>query len=31
MVDDLYGSSEHQQFRRTVRKFVQDEIVPRAR
>jgi citronellyl-CoA dehydrogenase len=31
MVDDLYGSAEHQLFRRTVRKFVQDEIVPRAR
>src|SRR5262245_53533471 len=31
MADDLYGSAEHELFRRTVRKFVQDEIVPRAR
>jgi hypothetical protein len=31
MVDDLYGSPEHQLFRRTVRKFVQDQPVPRAR
>jgi citronellyl-CoA dehydrogenase len=31
MVDDLYGSAEHQLFRRTVRKFVQEELVPRAR
>src|SRR5262245_20749642 len=31
MVDDLYGSAEHQLFRRTVRKFVQDELRPRAR
>jgi citronellyl-CoA dehydrogenase len=31
MVDDLYGSAEHTLFRRTVRKFVQEEIVPRAR
>jgi len=31
MADDLYGSSEHQLFRRTVRKFVQEELVPRAR
>jgi citronellyl-CoA dehydrogenase len=31
MSDDLYGSPEHQLFRRTVRKFVQEELVPRAR
>jgi len=31
MADDLYGSPEHQRFRRTVRKFVQDQLVPRAR
>jgi citronellyl-CoA dehydrogenase len=31
MADDLYGSPEHQLFRRTVRKFVQEELVPRAR
>jgi citronellyl-CoA dehydrogenase len=31
MSDDLYGSAEHQLFRRTVRKFVQEELVPRAR
>ena len=31
MVDDLYGSDEHQLFRRTVRKFVQEELAPRAR
>jgi citronellyl-CoA dehydrogenase len=31
MADDLYGSAEHQLFRRTVRKFVQEELVPRAR
>jgi len=31
MADDLYGSPEHQLFRQTVRKFVQDELVPRAR
>ena len=31
MADDLYGSTEHQLFRRTVRKFVQEELVPRAR
>jgi citronellyl-CoA dehydrogenase len=31
MADDLYGSSEQQLFRRTVRKFVQEELVPRAR
>jgi citronellyl-CoA dehydrogenase len=31
MVDDLYGSAEHQLFRQTVRKFVQEELVPRAR
>jgi citronellyl-CoA dehydrogenase len=31
MADDLYGTPEHQLFRRTVRKFVQEELVPRAR
>jgi citronellyl-CoA dehydrogenase len=31
MVDDLYGSAEHQLFRRTVRKFVKEQLVPRAR
>ena len=31
MGDDLYGTPEHQLFRRTVRKFVQEELVPRAR
>jgi len=29
--DDIYGSSEHVAFRETVRKFVQTELVPRAR
>src|SRR6059036_1837095 len=29
--DDIYGSTEHQAFRETVRKFVQSELVPRAR
>ena len=29
--DDIYGSSEHQAFRAVVRKFVQTELVPRAR
>ncbi len=28
---DLFGSPEHQLFRRTVRKFVQEELKPRAR
>ena len=31
MEGDLYGSPEHQLFRRTVRKFVQEELKPRAR
>jgi citronellyl-CoA dehydrogenase len=31
MADDLYGSPEHALFRQTVRKFVQEELVPRAR
>jgi len=31
MANDLYGSPEHQLFRRTVRRFVQEELVPRAR
>jgi citronellyl-CoA dehydrogenase len=31
MAGDLYGSPEHQLFRRTVRKFVQEELKPRAR
>ena len=29
--EDIYGSPEHQAFRETVRKFVQSELVPRAR
>ncbi|HVO24946.1 MAG TPA: acyl-CoA dehydrogenase family protein [Candidatus Margulisiibacteriota bacterium] len=29
--EDIYGSREHQAFRETVRKFVQTELVPRAR
>src|SRR2546428_10760085 len=29
--DDIYGSAEHRAFRETVRKFVQAELVPRAR
>ena len=29
--DDIYGSAEHQAFRDTVRRFVQTELVPRAR
>ncbi len=28
---DLFGSPEHELFRKTVRKFVQEEMVPRAR
>ncbi len=31
MTDSLYGSPEHQEFRRTVRKFVENELAPRAR
>src|SRR5262245_38438510 len=31
MDDDVYGTPEHQQFRAVVRKFVQTELVPRAR
>jgi len=31
MSTDLYGTPEHRLFRQTVRKFVQDELVPRAR
>jgi citronellyl-CoA dehydrogenase len=31
MSDALYGSDEHRLFRATVRKFVQEELVPRAR
>jgi citronellyl-CoA dehydrogenase len=31
MADDLYGSPEHRLFRETARKFVQEELVPRAR
>jgi citronellyl-CoA dehydrogenase len=31
MAGDLYGSPEHQLFRRMVRKFVQEELKPRAR
>lgn len=29
--EDIYGSPEHQAFRETVRKFVQNELAPRAR
>ncbi|HXH83556.1 MAG TPA: acyl-CoA dehydrogenase family protein [Candidatus Tectomicrobia bacterium] len=29
--EDIYGSPEHQQFRATVRRFVQTELAPRAR
>ena len=29
--EDVYGSPEHQAFRTTVRKFVQNELAPRAR
>ena len=29
--DDIYGSPEHRAFRETVRRFVQTELVPRAR
>ena len=29
--EDIYGSPEHKAFRETVRKFVQTELVPRAR
>jgi citronellyl-CoA dehydrogenase len=29
--EDIYGSREHQVFRETVRKFIQSELVPRAR
>ncbi|MCK6554382.1 acyl-CoA dehydrogenase family protein [Candidatus Binatia bacterium] len=29
--EDVYGTSEHNAFRETVRKFVQTELVPRAR
>jgi citronellyl-CoA dehydrogenase len=31
MASDLYGSPEHVLFRQTVRKFVQERLVPRAR
>jgi len=31
MAADLYDSSEHQQFRATVRRFVEEELAPRAR
>jgi citronellyl-CoA dehydrogenase len=31
MADDLYGTPEHEMFRASVRRFVQDELVPRAR
>ncbi|HWP66109.1 MAG TPA: acyl-CoA dehydrogenase family protein [Candidatus Limnocylindria bacterium] len=31
MASDLYGSPEHQLFRQTVRKFVQEHLLPRAR
>jgi citronellyl-CoA dehydrogenase len=31
LIDDLYGTPEHRQFRDSVRGFVQKELVPRAR
>ncbi|MFQ5417823.1 MAG: acyl-CoA dehydrogenase family protein [Myxococcota bacterium] len=31
MADDLYGTPEHELFRETVRKFVEEELRPRAR
>jgi citronellyl-CoA dehydrogenase len=31
MASDLYATPEHEAFRRAVRKFVQEELVPRAR
>lgn len=31
MAEDLYASAEHEIFRATVRKFVQEELAPRAR
>src|ERR1700675_1858225 len=31
MADDIYNTPEHELFRQTVRKFVQDELAPRAR
>ena len=31
MADDLYGTPEHQAFRDMARKFVDEELAPRAR
>ncbi len=31
MADDIYSTPEHELFRQTVRKFVQEELAPRAR
>ena len=31
MSEDLFPTPEHQMFRETVRKFVEDELAPRAR
>ncbi len=31
MADDIYNTPEHELFRQTVRKFVQEELAPRAR
>ncbi|MGH7822423.1 MAG: acyl-CoA dehydrogenase family protein, partial [Candidatus Binatia bacterium] len=31
MPDDLFATPEHEIFRRTVRKFVEEELAPRAR
>jgi citronellyl-CoA dehydrogenase len=31
MSDDIYSTAEHELFRQTVRKFVQEELAPRAR
>ena len=31
MSDDLFGTPEHEMFRSSVRKFVEEELAPRAR
>ncbi len=31
MSDDLFGTPEHEMFRASVRKFVEEELAPRAR
>ena len=31
MADDLFGTAEHEVFRSSVRKFVEEELAPRAR